>query len=80
MRGYAIGHRGVEPKLKLKVQPIEGVTGSNLSLTKVVKQIILGPTVSSPLAERSVHRMLQSLGKEVLINRVIASTTPFRPS
>jgi hypothetical protein len=80
MRHYSVGPRGVEPKLKLKVQPIAGVTGPNLSLSKVVKQIILGPTLSSPLAERSVHRMLESIGKGALISKVIASTTPFRPT
>ena len=77
---YWIGPRGVEPKLRLKVAPIEGWTDEDLSLTKIVERIILGPSVSSPLAKASVLRMLDQLGKPSLKERVYASTIPFRPA
>lgn len=79
MLHYAVGRRGIEPKLKFKVQPIDGLTSQHLSLEKIVAQIILGPTVSSPLAISSVGRMLEKVGKSEMAKRLFASTTPFRP-
>ncbi len=79
MFGYVIGRNGVEPKLKFKVRPIDGYTSADLSLDNVLHQIILGPMMASPLAVNSVKRMLQSVGKSSLVDRVSASTTPFRP-
>ena len=79
MFSYAIGRNGIEPKLKLKIAPIGGYTSLDLSLGKIVHQIILGPMMASPLAVNSVQRMLQAAGKSALADRVIASTTPYRP-
>lgn len=79
MFSYAVGRNGIEPKLKLKVEPMEGYTSLNLSLEKIVHEIILGPMMASPLAVNSVQRMLQTVGKAALTDRVIASTTPYRP-
>lgn len=78
MLGYAVGSRGVEPKLKLKVQPIEGVTAAGFCLENIVKEIILGPAVSSHLAISAVGRMLDSLGKRGLAKSISASSTPYR--
>lgn len=78
MFSYAVGRNGIEPKLKFKVAPIEGYTSFDLSLEKIVHQIILGPMVSGPLAVNSVQRMLQTVGKSALADKVIASTTPYR--
>lgn len=78
MLDYAVGRNGIEPKLKFKLNPVEGLTKPDLSLESVVEQIILGPTVSSPLAISSVKRMLEHLGKRSLSAKVVASTTPFR--
>ncbi|SDX58973.1 Protein of unknown function [Collimonas sp. OK242] len=78
MLHYAVGKNGIEPKLKYKILPIEGATTNDLSLEKVVHQIILGPSISNPLAVSSVKRMLETVKKSELSNRVIASTTPFR--
>jgi len=78
MLHYSIGNNGIEPKLKLKISPVEGLTDSDFSLDKIVKQIILGPTVSSPLAITSVKRMLDTVGKQGISERLSASTTPFR--
>ncbi len=79
MLHYAIGRNGIEPKLKFKIKPIDGLTKDDFSLEKIVYQIILGPSVSSPLAVSSVKRMLEKLGKLELAKKLIASTTPLRP-
>ena len=77
---YWIGARGVEPKLRLKVAPIEGLTADDLSLAKLIERIILGPSLSSPLARTAVLRMLDRLGKPYLKEKVYASTIPLRPA
>jgi hypothetical protein len=77
---YSIGGRGVEPKLKFKVAPISGVTPADLSLTKFINRIILGPTIASPVAREGVLRMLEVLNFSGLKPKVVASTIPFRPS
>ncbi len=79
MLSYALGRNGIEPKLKFKVEPISGYTGLDLSLEKIVHQIILGPMMASPLAVNSIQRMLQAVGRSALAERVSASTTPYRP-
>jgi hypothetical protein len=61
------------------MEPIKGYTSTDLSLEKIVSQIILGPMMASPLAVNSVKRMLATVRKTALLDRVIASTTPFRP-
>lgn len=78
MLHYAIGRSGVEPKLKLKVKPADGITTDDFSLEKLVSKIILGPTVSSPLAVSAVKRMLEKLGKSEIAKKLVSSTTPFR--
>lgn len=78
MLHYAIGRSGVEPKLKFKVEPIDDITTNDFSLEKIVSKIILGPTVSSPLAVSAVKRMLEKLGKPEIAKKLVSSTTPFR--
>ncbi|KVE06575.1 hypothetical protein WI91_08075 [Burkholderia vietnamiensis] len=78
MLGYAIGRHGVEPKLKMKIEPIDGATVGELSLSTLVNQIILGPSLSSPLAVKAVQRMLEHAGEPGLSCRVRASSTPYR--
>lgn len=80
MFDYTIGHRGIEPKLKFKVAPIEGVTSNDLSLEKIIERIILGPSLSSPMAKTAVLRMLDRLNRSELKEKVHASTIPFRPA
>lgn len=78
MFNYAVGPRGIEPKLRFKVGPIAGVTADDLSMTKLVDRIILGPSLSSQLAVTAVRRMLVQNGKSELCERVVASSTPYR--
>ena len=78
MLHYAVGRYGLEPKLKFAVKAIPGFTPEDFSLKQIVNQILLGPSVSSPLAVMSVKRMLQAVEKPELADRLVASTTPFR--
>ncbi|MDN7995939.1 DUF2971 domain-containing protein [Burkholderia multivorans] len=75
---YTVGRNGIEPKLKLKFEPLEGVFAENNSLSTLVHQIILGPSMSSPLAVKAVKRMLEQVGLPELCDRVRASSTPYR--
>jgi Protein of unknown function (DUF2971) len=80
MQSYLNGPRGVEPKLKFRLEPMEGVTGADFSLDKILASILLGPSTSHLLAFRSVQRMLDLIGKPELKQRLIASTIPLRPT
>lgn len=76
---YDIGERGVEPKLKFPMRHIEGVSAADLSFEKLLRGIILGPSASSPLAKRSVERMLETIGKPHFKDLVQSSGIPLRP-
>lgn len=78
MHSYAITPRGVEPKLKLKIRPLEGLFNQDLSLEKIVERIILGPTTSTALAANAVKRILLHKGKNVLAEKIVSSSIPFR--
>jgi len=77
---YKITDRGVEPKLRLPIGPLAGVTGSEISLEKITDRIILGPSVSSFLARSSFVKMLHQRGLSPLAKRVHSSAIPFRPT
>jgi hypothetical protein len=76
---YNIGDRGVEPKLKYRIGHIAGVTADDLALDRLLDRIILGPSVSSPLARRSVERMLDNIGKPQFKPLLRSSGIPLRP-
>lgn len=86
--GYHIGARGVEPKLRYKFEQTMRTTDgqepvdeySTGSLTNLAEFIILGPTVSSPLAKASFIRMLTSVHMQQFADRVFPSTIPLRPT
>jgi hypothetical protein len=69
---------GVEPKLKLKIQDFPGSLETDDSLLKIVEGIILGPSLSSPLARGTLIRMLDQLGRPELMDRLMSSSIPFR--
>ena len=75
---YVIGDRGVEPKLKLKIGPLR--PSESWTFSDILDQIILGPSVSSPLAVSSVYRMLETIGKGHFQQKVVPSTIPLRPT
>ena len=76
---YVVGARGVEPKLKLKLKPLPGVTSRAVTLDQMLERIILGPSLSSPLAQSSYRRMLELIGKGDFKSRVYASRFRFAP-
>jgi hypothetical protein len=77
--GYLNGPRGIEPKLRFKIEPVAGLTVPDLSLETLVSSILLGPTASSPLALASAKRMVELI-RPGLADRVFASTIPYHPS
>jgi len=78
MFGYNISNKGVEPKLKLRLDQIPSAS-SSLTLESLIDRVILGPTASSVLSMRSVARMLEIKGKLELAKKVHASSIPYRP-
>lgn len=79
MFGSSITNRGIEPKLKLKLAPLDGVFSEDLSFEKIIDRIILGPTTSTVLAANAIKRMLVLKGKHLLADKVVPSSIPFRP-
>ena len=79
MFSSAITTRGVEPKLKLKIKPLDGLFSEDLSFEKIIDRIILGPTTSTVLAANAVKRMLELKEKHALADKVVPSSIPFRP-
>ena len=77
--GYHIGDRGVEPKLKYKIEHIDGVSSPGTRLERLLDRIILGPSVSSPLAVKSIGRMLEKIGRPEFKSLIRASGIPLRP-
>lgn len=77
---YSLGPRGAELRLRLKIAPLQGVSDAQMSLSRLLDRIILGPSISSLLASKAVIRMLDSVGKSNLSDRVVTSLIPFRPS
>lgn len=80
MRHYYNGPRGVEPKLKFKIEPLKDFTTDDFCFEKIVASILLGPSTSSLLAELSIKRMLEVIGKPELNDRIVASSIPLRPA
>tara|TARA_R110001592_G_scaffold10110_2_gene52742 strand:+ start:5140 stop:6108 length:969 start_codon:yes stop_codon:yes gene_type:complete len=76
--GHLATNRGIEPKLKLPINPILELKTENISLGILVNRIILGPSVSSALAANSLRQMLRNIGQPDLADRVVASGIPFR--
>jgi hypothetical protein len=78
--GYQITDNGVEPKLKYPVGYIPSVSAPDLTLQNLVDRIILGPSLSSPLAVKSVTRLFEHMNKPDYIPKLRASSIPFRPT
>lgn len=78
MLGYAIGPTGIQPKLKLDLKRLGEIVKQDLSPTNIISQLILGPSISSPLLQATVIRMLETLNLRDLSAKVVASETPYR--
>jgi hypothetical protein len=78
MLHYSIGSRGVEPKLRLPVKPLEGVIPEGVTLQNITERIVLGPTISTPLTRAAVVRMLERVGAPYLKESLRLSGIPYR--
>ncbi len=76
--GYVNGPRRVEPKLKLKLEHIEGISAPDLSMDNLLTTILLGPMASSEFAHGTIGRMLDLIGKPQFKDRLVTSSIPFR--
>ncbi|WP_425658148.1 DUF2971 domain-containing protein [Roseobacter sp. EG26] len=75
---YSNGLHGLHPKLKLEIKPLSGALSEGTELTNIIDRIIIGPSASSPIAKMAGERMLRSLNKEELIEKLHMSSIPFR--
>jgi hypothetical protein len=73
---YAIGARGIEPRLRFTTDVLASAS-EGPALRDMVQRIILGPVLATPLALRSVVRMLE-LYQPAWAGRVARSSTPYR--
>lgn len=73
---YAIGPRGIEPRLRFSTDAL-GDSEHTPKLEQMVRRIILGPVLATPLALRSVVRMLE-IYRPAWADRVARSSTPYR--
>ena len=74
---YAISKRGIEPRLRFTTAALASETAAAPSLQAMVQRIILGPVLATPLALRSVVRMLE-IHQPAWADRVARSSTPYR--
>lgn len=74
---YAISHKGIQPKLKLRFG--QEAIGAPVLLEELVYSILLGPTAGSLLSQHALKRMFHTLGKPRLAEKVDFSSTPYRP-
>jgi Protein of unknown function (DUF2971) len=85
---YRVAPRGVEPKLKYKFDtsyaPTDGLDPptplDSGALPDLIEFFLLGPTISSALAQKSFIRMLERLNLQAFTGRVFASSIPLRPT
>jgi hypothetical protein len=74
---YTIGARGIEPRLRFTVGALASPGAEAPPIEDLVERIILGPVLATPLALRSVQRMLE-IYRPAWANRVARSSTPYR--
>lgn len=76
--GYHHGRGGLEPKLKLPIKPPLNIFSDSWSFKDILDRIIIGPSVSSPMAKATLCRALKGMGKEWVADKVVSSAIPFR--
>lgn len=80
MLSYSLGKRGIEPKFKYKVKPIEGSPNQDMTIEKIIHKIILGPSAAGALSIEATKRMFKAAGKEGLASKLVTSSVPYRAS
>jgi hypothetical protein len=76
---YALTTQGVEPKLKFHFERHSAGNYPEQSFAQLLHTILLGPSVSSPLAKLAFIRMLKNINRPEYSDRVRASSIPLRP-
>ena len=76
---YFIGKRGIEPKLKFKIEPLKFAEPETWTFDSILHQVILGPSLSAPLTSGAVCKMFAAHNKSHFIGRMHASAIPLRP-
>jgi DUF2971 family protein len=77
---YAIGNNGIEPTLRFKIEPLATEPSATWTFHSILDRIILGPSISSPLALNSARRMFDTLKKPEFKQKLWPSGIPIRPS
>jgi hypothetical protein len=78
MIGYCNGRNGPEPKLKFRLEPVEGVPEtSNLSVSTLTDRIILGP-LTPTYGVITFAIAIETLGYPHLKDRIKRSGIPYR--
>jgi hypothetical protein len=75
---YHIGPRGIEPKLKFKIEPLKLDPPETWTFHSILHEIILGPNFSSPLVWSAVYKMLEAAGKADFREKLRVSEIPLR--
>jgi Protein of unknown function (DUF2971) len=76
---YAVGKNGIEPKLRFKIEPLATEPKATWTFQDILDRIILGPSISSPLALKSARRMFETLKKPEFQTKLWPSGIPIRP-
>jgi len=79
MLSYHHGDRGIEPKLKLSAKIIEEIMPGEGTFDGMLDSIIIGPSISSQIALKTIERMVKTLGYSNLLSKVHVSNIPYRP-
>lgn len=77
---YHLTPRGIEPKLKLPIHGSTPLQMQELDITSLIHSILLGPSLSNPLARSSIGRMLDVVKLPALRDKLVTSTIPLRPT
>tara|TARA_R100001086_G_scaffold171727_1_gene93933 strand:- start:28 stop:987 length:960 start_codon:yes stop_codon:yes gene_type:complete len=78
MLSYFHGPQGLEPKLKLKLAGGAPWFHEDFNFDDIIDSILIGPRASTPLSLFAAQRMVDTIDKPHLKNRIRASTIPFR--
>lgn len=79
MFDFITSSNGIEPKLKLNIEPMLEHIQDGISMSGLVDKIILGPTMASAFSKAAFVRALEKSDLTGYIDRVEVSSIPYRP-
>lgn len=77
---YVVGKNGIEPKLRLRIEPLKTDPRETWTFHSILDRIILGPNISSPLSISAVRRMFETLKRPEFTEMLTSSSIPLRPN